>query len=124
MIIIYQLQSVKIDLEGMMILLTRLQKVQLASRYYIGYDNRAKAYRIMNQYGFAYDGAFSTREIAEKHAIQVAKMAFVKKNKSIEMDKVRLVLGNDVIDEIGEENLLDGPLYERDGNKNTENDLD
>lgn len=96
----------------MTIVLSKIVKVPRATRYSTGIDTLTGKYRIIGPDG-TLEPKFVSRPLAEKFALSIAKMVFAKQDQEYMMNRARAILPSDVLHEIGEARLFDGPLYER-----------
>jgi hypothetical protein len=68
-------------------------------------------YRIIGPDG-TLEPKFVSRPLAEKFALSVAKMVFAKQDQEYMMNRARAILPSDVLSEIGEDRIFEGPLYQ------------
>lgn len=93
--------------------LSDFQIVARAVGYHTAYDASIGRYRITGPEGIIPGCHYSTRLGAHNAAEALAKITFISQDSTRMLDKAKLVLSNDVIEEIGEENIFEGRLYER-----------
>lgn len=93
--------------------LADFQKVARAVGYHTAWDASIRRFRIVGPDGMIPGCHYSTRLGAHNAAEALAKITFISQDEGNMLDKARSILSNDVIEEIGEENLFNGPLYER-----------
>lgn len=94
---------------------TKIEKVKSAHGYSTAWDSANDSFRIIGPKGDAYSFIFNSRKMAESYAVTMAKMTFAKNDAQHALDRARAILSNDLIEEIGEDRLFEGPLYEREG---------
>lgn len=90
-----------------------VQKVARTVGYQTALNPRTGKFVVIEPDGNIIGGrAWTTRIGAIQTALGLARITFAKQDAGNMLDKAKLVLGNDVIDEIGEDRIFDGPLYQ------------
>jgi len=90
-----------------------VQKVARTVGYKTALNIRTGKYVVIEPDGNVISGrAWTTRIGAIQTALAMARITFARQDAGNMMEKAKMVLGNDVIDEIGEEHIFDGPLYQ------------